>query len=91
MSKAVVINESTPTLAKWVEETEMKDDNRISGYINTMRDLITDLVYVADNLKPWPSEPASKDYDTVDQAARLMANLLFDLKAIRAEVNQARA
>lgn len=91
MSKAVVINESTPTLAKWVEETELKDDNMISAYIADLKDILPDLMVLASENQPWCNEAPSFEYSTICHAGRVIGLLIRDLKAIRSEVDAQRA
>jgi len=79
-----------PTLARWTEVGVNENDNALSGYINSLKDSISELVWLEDNNAPFGNHEPSAEYVALNKSCRLMANLLSDLKNIRREVKAAR-
>lgn len=82
--------DDVPTLARWTEVGVDENDNALNGHINTLRECISDLVAVEDDLAPTCGREPSEGYKAVNHSCRLMALILSDLKAIRREVHTAR-
>lgn len=79
-----------PTLARWTEAGVNENDNALNGYINSLKDSISGLVWLEDNNAPFGDHEPSTEYVALNKSCRLLANLLFDLKNIRSEVKAAR-
>ena len=79
-----------PTLARWTEVGVNENDNALNGYINSLKDSISELVWLEDNNAPYGNHEPSKEYVTLNKSCRLLACLLSDLKNIRSEVKAAR-
>lgn len=79
-----------PTLARWTEVGVNENDNALSGYINSLKDRISELVWLEDNNAPCGDKEPSREYVALNKSCRLLANLLSDLKSIRSEVKAAR-
>ena len=79
-----------PTLARWTEVGVSEDDNSLNGYINSLKDTISELVLIEDNNTPFGDREPSQEYIIINKSCRLLANMLSDLKNIRSEVKAAR-
>lgn len=79
-----------PTLARWTEVGVNENDNALNGYINSLKDSISELVWLEDNNAPFGNQEPSAEYVALNKSCRLLANLLSDLKNIRSEVKAAR-
>jgi hypothetical protein len=79
-----------PTLARWTEVGVTEDDNSLNGYINSLKDTISELVLIEDDNAPFGDRAPSREYTIINKSCRLLANLLSDLKSIRREVHTAR-
>ena len=79
-----------PTFDRWTEVGVDENDNTLNGYINSLKDSISELVWLEDNNAPWGNHDPSPEYVALNKSCRLLANLLSDLKNIRSEVKAAR-
>ena len=79
-----------PTLDRWTEVGMNENDNALNGYINSLKDRISELVLLEDDNAPFGDSEPSKEYVTLNKSCRLLACLLSDLKNIRSEVKAAR-
>lgn len=79
-----------PTLARWTEVGVNENDNALNGYINSLKDRISELVLIEDDFAPCGARESSMEYTALNKSCRLLANLLSDLKNIRSEVKAAR-
>lgn len=78
-----------PTLARWTEVGVNENDNALNGYINSLKDSISELVWLEDNNAPCGNHEPSPEYVALNKSCRLLANLLSDLKNIRSEMKAA--
>ena len=79
-----------PTLDRWTEVGMNENDNALNGYINSLKDRISELVLIEDDFAPCGARESSMEYTALNKSCRLLANLLSDLKNIRSEVKAAR-
>ena len=80
-----------PTFARWIEVGVKEDDNLLNGYINLLKDIISELVLLEDDYAPCGNDgEPSQEYVTVNKSCRLLACMLSDLKNIRNEVKVSR-
>ncbi len=79
-----------PTLDRWTEVGVTEDDNALNGYINSLKDRISELVLLEDDNAPSGDHEPSREYVALNKSCRLLACLLSDLKNIRSEVKAAR-
>ncbi len=82
--------EDIPTLARWTEVGVSEDDNSLNGYINSLKDLISEMVLLEDDYAPRGNSDPPHGYVTINKGCRLLACMLSDLKNIRSEVKAAR-
>ena len=79
-----------PTFDRWTEVGMNENDNALNGYINSLKDSISELVLLEDDNAPFGDSEPSAEYVALNKSCRLLANLLSDLKNIRSEVKAAR-
>lgn len=79
-----------PTFDRWTEVGVDETDNALNGYINSLKDSISELVLLQDDYAPRGDKEPSQGYTALNKSCRLLANLLSDLKNIRSEVKAAR-
>lgn len=79
-----------PTLARWTEVGVNENDNALNGYIDSLKDRISELVLLQDDYAPCGDKEPPQGYIALNKSCRLLANLLSDMKHIRSEVKAAR-
>ncbi len=67
-----------PTLDRWTEVGVTEDDNALNGYINSLKDRISELVLLEDDNAPSGDHEPSREYVALNKSCRLLAAALVE-------------